>query len=363
MKIEIVRWVLVFVSAVAGGCVALLLLNRRLLLMQDSKIKVPMIFLILAVLEVSFIMAGLILPVIPWAYVLLVVFLFFFTGEVHRVVHRCSCAGSQPVDAISHTGKVLRPFTTTDIVVHRFRTAIPEWHGSMLRIVHLSDLHVNPGLSFDYYSNVLNLVRHVQPDLVVMTGDFVTNVKDVDILGDVLQLFNKCNTVAVLGNHDYWAGADAVREVIRKAGIALLTDDTVRLQIKNGVVQITGCDTPWGKAPCVVPESPDGVLRIVLSHTPDNIYRISKQFAHMVFSGHNHAGQIRIPFIGSVVVPSVYGRRFDHGHFIVHGTHLFVTSGVGASSPPIRLYCHPDIFVVDVIGVEDEGAKKGGSLW
>ena len=161
-------------------------------------------------------------------------------------------------------------------------------------------------------------------------------------------------TFAVLGNHDYWAGADAVRPAIRKAGITLLTDDSVRLQMEGGTIQITGCDYPWSGATCVVPESPDGVLRLVLSHTPDNIYRISKQSAHFVFSGHYHAGQLRIPFLGPIVVPSVYGRRFDHGHFVVHGTHLFVASGVGAASPPFRLYCEPDIFVVDVTG-EAEG--------
>jgi len=54
-----------------------------------------------------------------------------------------------------------------------------------------------------------------------------------------------------------------------------------------------------------------------------------------------------------VVVPSAYGRRFDHGHFVVHGTHLFVVSGIGVIGPPFRVYCQPDIFVIDVVGVEE----------
>jgi len=57
----------------------------------------------------------------------------------------------------------------------------------------------------------------------------------------------------------------------------------------------------------------------------------------------------RLPFLGSIVVPSLYGRRFDHGHFVVNGTHLFVSSGIGVSSPQFRLFCRPDIFIVDVL--------------
>ncbi len=70
----------------------------------------------------------------------------------------------------------------------------------------------------------------------------------------------------------------------------------------------------------------------------------------MVFAGHYHAGQIRILYLGSLVIPSLYGRRFDHGHFLVNGTHLFVTSGIGTATFPIRLYCQPDIFIVDILG-------------
>ena len=57
----------------------------------------------------------------------------------------------------------------------------------------------------------------------------------------------------------------------------------------------------------------------------------------------------RPSFLSSIVLPSLYRRRFDHGHFLVNGTHLFVSSGVGVSSPQFRLFCRPDIFIVDVL--------------
>ena len=88
----------------------------------------------------------------------------------------------------------------------------------------------------------------------------------------------------------------------------------------------------------------------MLSHTPDNIYRLSKSEVDVVFSGHYHGGQIRIPYLGAIVIPSIFGRRCDHGHFVIKETNLFVTGGVGTAFPSWRIYCQPDIFVIDIIG-------------
>jgi predicted MPP superfamily phosphohydrolase len=69
-----------------------------------------------------------------------------------------------------------------------------------------------------------------------------------------------------------------------------------------------------------------------------------------VFAGHTHGGQFRIPFLGPLLMPSRYGRRFDQGHFVVEGTHLYVSAGVGADAPNLRLWCPPDLVVVDLVG-------------
>ena len=69
----------------------------------------------------------------------------------------------------------------------------------------------------------------------------------------------------------------------------------------------------------------------------------------MVFAGHYHAGQWRLPWLGAVMLPSRLGRLFDHGHFVVRGTHLFVSAGVGLTRIPLRIYCRPDFFIVDIV--------------
>jgi predicted MPP superfamily phosphohydrolase len=141
-----------------------------------------------------------------------------------------------------------------------------------------------------------------------------------------------------------------VREAVRAAGISLLTNEVAVASVGECKVAFIGYDYPWGTKDIRIAQPSENMVRIVASHNPDNIYRVAQCGAEIMLSGHTHGGQGRIPFFGSVFIPSVYGRRFDHGHFFVRGTHLFVSAGVGVAGPPVRIYCPPDVFVVEVRG-------------
>ena len=337
----------------AGFCVFLMLLNRVLILMPNSKTKAPVILVTFAAFVGVGAILGFFLARPPWVYVPLVLLGLIVVGEIRRSFIRRSCAGSPPVDTIPHQFKLTTPVTTTDLVVHRYQLPHPKWHGSPLRIVHITDLHVHPSIPLEYYQNVMAVAEQSEPDIAVFTGDFITSLDALPKLAKVLRPIAKLETYAVLGNHDYWADADAVRKVVTESGLRLLSDETVSFASGNNQIAITGYDYPWGTKEKTISPQRDDMLHVVLSHTPDNIYRLSESTADIVFSGHYHAGQIRAPIVGSIVVPSVYGRRFDHGHFVVNSTHLFVSSGIGAANPPVRIYCQPDIFVVDVTNEEE----------
>jgi len=316
--------------------------------MPDSKAKTPVILTSFAVLLGAGTLLGFFLARPPWLYAPLALLFLILLGEGRRAIIRRSCAGSRPVDTTPHQFNLAKPITTTDLVVHRYQLPHPKWRGAPLRIVHLTDLHVHPSLPLEYYQEVVSIAEQSKPDIAVFTGDFITSLDSLPKLAKVLRPIAKLETYAVLGNHDYWTDANAVRKVITESRLRLLSDETVSLAVGENQVVITGYDYPWGTKEKRISSQGDGKLHVVLSHTPDNIYRISEASADLTFSGHYHAGQIRIPVIGPIVVPSVYGRRFDHGHFVVRDTHLFVTSGIGAANPSVRIYCQPDIFVVDV---------------
>ena len=356
MRIPLVHIGSVLVCAGAGLCVFLVLLNRCLILRPDSRLKALIILLSFALITGSSIAIGLWLPGRPWVFAPVVVLCLIVAGEARRAFIRRSCAGSAPVDTTPHAVSLSSPVTTTDLVCHRYQVACPNWQGRPFRVVHLTDLHVHPGLPTEHYQRVLDVAEQTEPDLAVVTGDFVTGLDSLPTLRQVLRPIGRAGSFAVLGNHDYWADPGAVGAVVRESGLRLLANDSASIAIDGHEVVITGYDYPWGTEERSVPSQEEGALHLVLSHTPDNIYRIAESSADVVFSGHYHAGQIRLPLLGPIVVPSVYGRRFDHGHFVVRGTHLFVASGVGAANPPLRIYCQPDIFVVDISGAS---AKEG----
>jgi len=332
----------------AGLCLYLMLLNRSLFLLRDGMAKKPLVVFAFVAIVGGGIAAGLFLPATPWVLLPVTVLLLIAAGEMRRARIRRSCAGERPVDTVPHAVKLSSPVTTTDLVVHRYQVQHEKWQGERLRLVHVTDLHVHPRLPVEYYRRVFQVAEEARADLALLTGDFLTKLEALPILRQVLRPIASKGTFAVLGNHDYWTDPEAVGRVVREAGITLLTNRSERVTLGSREVMLTGYDYPWGTSARSIPAAADGRLHLVLSHTPDNVYRLARSAADFVFSGHNHAGQIRIPFLGPVVMPSVYGRRFDHGHFRVDGTHLFVAGGVGAGDPPIRIYCRPDIFVVDI---------------
>lgn len=342
----------VFLYAAAALCIFLLLLNRYLILLPDGPGKTRRMLTVFACLVSGAVVSAALLPLRPFVYVPATILGAILLGEMWRAALRHRYRGSKPIGSAVHDIRFTAPVTTTQLACHRFEVSVPHWRGERLRIAHLSDLHVHAGLPEDYYHAAFEAAQERAPDLVCITGDFVSHADDVDLLSRVLRPLGTLGCFAVLGNHDYWVGPEPIREVLRERGIRLLTNETARIMVGDRHVYVAGCDDPWGQAPW---RGQDGdrhgehALYVALSHTPDNIYKLARHSADIVFSGHCHAGQIRVPLAGSIVVPSIYGRRFDHGHFVVRGTHLFVASGVGTANPPFRVYCQPDIFIVDIL--------------
>jgi predicted MPP superfamily phosphohydrolase len=158
----------------------------------------------------------------------------------------------------------------------------------------------------------------------------------------------RLGSYAVLGNHEYWAGcADAMRAALARAGVVAVSG---RCQtVPDGSLRVCGTEAPWGPDYDRPPASP-AIPTVALSHTPDNVYELAERGADVVFAGHTHGGQLRLPLLGALIVPSRYGRRFDRGRFDLERTHLFVSAGVGADAPALRLWCRPELVVVDLQG-------------
>jgi predicted MPP superfamily phosphohydrolase len=278
-----------------------------------------------------------------WAVVLA----FFGLGETHRLWLRHTY-GAASVDA-----SPFEPVTTTDLELRRFTLELPSLGSARLRVVALSDLHVTDSTEPAYAARVHAAVHALAPDLVFLTGDTISKAERLPLLARWLEGLprGRHGSFAVLGNHDHWTKhAAEISATLEHAGITVLRGRCSDIALPDAPpVRVCGTEEPWGPALSAPFAGDDVSATLVLSHTPDNVYALASQGATAVFAGHTHGGQWRVPWLGAVVVPSRHGRRFDQGHFAVDGTHLFVSAGVGADAPNLRLWCPPDLVVVDFV--------------
>jgi predicted MPP superfamily phosphohydrolase len=223
--------------------------------------------------------------------------------------------------------------------------AIPQlpaaWDG--LTILHLSDLHLCGTPDRVFYQQVMDLCCAWEPDLVAVTGDLVDSDHHhrwiVPVLG---RLRWRVAAFGILGNHDARREPALVRRRLRRAGIRVLANSWEQVEVRGEPLIVIGHEGPWFGPEPDLTDCPQGGFRLCLSHTPDNIRWARRHQVNLMLAGHNHGGQIRLPFIGSVIVPSRYGRRYDCGTFHEPPTLLHVSRGL-AGKEPVRYNCRPEV--------------------
>jgi predicted MPP superfamily phosphohydrolase len=215
------------------------------------------------------------------------------------------------------------------------------WDG--LTVVHLSDLHFGGTPDREFYLEVMDVCREWNPDLVALTGDVV----DSDhhhrwVLPVIGRLKWRLGAFAILGNHDRWYEPNLVRRRLRKGGFEVLSNRWRQVEVRGENLIVIGHEGPWMRPAPDLAGCPESPFRLCLSHTPDNLPWAKRHHVNLVLSGHNHGGQVRLPLLGSVLVPSRFGRRYDCGTFDEGRTVLHVVRGLAAQHP-LRYNCRPEV--------------------
>lgn len=213
------------------------------------------------------------------------------------------------------------------------------------RIAFLTDTHVAAFMRRAFYREVVAQVAHFDPDLVLLGGDFVSFHRHIPLLGDELLdgLAARDGVFAVLGNHDYWAGAEEVMRAM--SGVRFLTNEHVILTRGDDVLPLAGIDEVYRGAP-----DPDAAFAgidparpcLAISHHPDIVDVLPRRRIDLLLCGHTHGGQIRFPFFGAVVVPSRHEAEYASGFHRIGPLLLYVSRGIGAI-PPLRILCRPEV--------------------
>lgn len=247
------------------------------------------------------------------------------------------------------------------VEVHELTLAIPKlppaWEG--LTILHLSDLHFGGTPTRPYYERVIeHALAEGTPDLVAITGDLIDSETHhrwlIPILG---RLRWQVAGLAILGNHDSWFDMERIRRRLERLGMLYLDNDWREIRVRGEPMIVIGHQGPWIGPRPDLRGCPETGFRLCLSHTPDNLPWCKRHGVRLMLSGHVHGGQIRLPLLGSVFVPSMYGRRYDMGVFQEGPTILHVSRGL-AGKEPLRFRCSPQVTRIVLRGAPSHPPAK-----
>lgn len=265
-------------------------------------------------------------------------------GRVERLFLLAAAAGTL---CIAY-GRLVEPFWPE---VTRVRLTSPKLKGATrpIRLVLLSDLHSDPTPRLE--KRLPDLVRALEPDAIVFTGDAVNSPEGLPVFKDCVgRLAALAPTFAVLGNWDVRAfpgldryGGTAVKE---------LDGTAVRLSVAGAGLWLAGVAVDEEqKIPAALEAGPAAEFRVFLHHYPDWIEEVALRKADLYLAGHTHGGQVALPLYGALVTLSRYGKRFESGLHRVRDTWLYVNRGIGMEggpAPRVRFCSRPEITLLEL---------------
>lgn len=238
----------------------------------------------------------------------------------------------------------------------------PELEG--LRLAQVSDVHHGPWLSLERVREVVRRTNALEPDLILLTGDYVyESASYIDpAIAALSELKAKIGVVGVLGNHDWWDRGRPMKSAFARHGLPLIDNARVILTRGRSLVPqaaeglcLAGVGDLWEDIPnydAALTGLPANMPRLLLAHNPDCAedpkFLAGHHRVDLMISGHTHGGQVRIPGIGTPILPSRYGQKYASGLVQGPACPVFISRGIGLSGLPIRFGVPPEIVVMEL---------------
>jgi len=218
------------------------------------------------------------------------------------------------------------------------------------RVIHLSDLHHSRFTGLEHISRAVETANEMKPDLVVLTGDYVSHDADyiapvADALG---KLESKFGTYACLGNHDHWTDADLVTDLLRGEGITLLVNEGFRFEARDASFWLGGVDDYMaGKTdvPAALRGSFPDEMKVLLAHNPIIFRQSVRANIDLTLSGHTHGGQIKMRDPERRIIRR---RKLSSGLHSRKDSQIYITRGIGTVVVPARYQCPPEISLLEL---------------
>ena len=232
-----------------------------------------------------------------------------------------------------------------------------------IKIAFISDTHVGRYKKTNFIQNVADKIEQLEPDVLILGGDLIFKRGEYAIyLEPLAKLTNKFPVYAVFGNHESNQGflndprrkdkSQQLRTLFANWNIKILENENEIIKINDQEIAILGTKELWTDEVDFEPtlkSLSSEIPKILISHNPDIIYNEKTSNIDLILSGHTHAGQIALPFIGPIPpVGTELGRDISSGLFKIEDTLLYISSGIGESGPRARLFTLPEIALINI---------------
>ena len=219
------------------------------------------------------------------------------------------------------------------------------------RVAFLADLHHGWFISREYLSRAISLTNGLQPDLILLGGDYVDSNSGyiVPVMEELGMLKAPLGVFAVLGNRDIRVNRVLASKELERQRIRELTNKGLWIGRNGSNLWLCGLDDSTIGRPDIAAAlkgMPHDAVALAISHNPDVAELLRDSRIGLLFSGHTHGGQVNLPFWGPLFIPSAYGHKYAQGLVQAPHAKVFVTSGVGAAFPPLRFRCPPEVVLL-----------------
>lgn len=221
---------------------------------------------------------------------------------------------------------------TSGLKVNEYKvtdSALPQnFHG--VKVVHFSDIYYGNTVSIEFLKEIVSSINEIKPDIVVFTGDLLSKEIDVDTKNEIISILGSITSsigkYAIKGDSDN----SLFNEIIASSGFTILDNSSLEIYYK-------------GDTPIVIGNGDfsSDFFSILLVHEPDMINDYNNSF-NLVLSGHSLGGQINLPFIRNLFLPSG-SKKYYNGYYNVNGSNLYVSSGIGTTNFKYRFNNKPSV--------------------
>lgn len=240
----------------------------------------------------------------------------------------------------------------------RQEIALRRWperlHGFTIAL--LSDFHYDPYFSIHPLNAAIGMVNALRPDLIVLTGDFVSlplfssSDERAALAADpcarlLRQMQAPYGLWAVLGNHDYFSDPDHVTAALQSQGIRVLANRSVAIELNRARFWLSGVNdvlSHTADLQATLQPVPRDEATILLAHEPDYADHVSRYAIDLQLSGHSHGGQVRMPFVRPLYLPEM-AKKYISGLYKIGPLTLYTNPGLGTVGVPVRFNCPPEI--------------------